>query len=761
MPQKTNLNVDPYFDDFDPSKNFYRVLFRPGYSIQSRELTSLQSILQNQIESYGKFQFKQGELVVPGEVGFNNRLDYVKLSSVSEVAVNVDGEVVFQKYDITQLVGQKVQGITSGVLATIVAASPSNPAEADTLYVNYTNSGDAADETTFRQGETLEVVDGVNTPLLVVGTDGSVLPTSIVITNPDTGETTTKLSPAMGFGSAAKVEEGIYFVNGFFVRNSESLLLIDKYYDRPSAKVGFKISESVASAEDDNSLYDNARGFSNFSSPGANRLKITLDLQKYGYTESTDNNFIQLLKIKSGVIEKKVKKADYTLIEDTLARRTFDESGDYVVQDFSIDIREYYQKDDNLGFYNLNRETNTVNDIPVVDAERKMIASVGPGKAYVRGYEIVNKETKFLEVDKARDTIERDNITIKGKGLVDFKITNVYGSVPLNSDGSELTAYPNVFLYSTFNDASIGLNSTESEGSYKETISRRGQEYAYSSENVDFSNEDIAVRTIYIDVRALAGENPDPLNPSLVEIKQEGFNFQEKLGTLWFRKTEDTVDSVKSVAWSIVKRPEFDSTGTTEYLELTVYGRRDQIETYLKEYNENDPVNETKIFTTRAAAVDSLGQEFGIVRDYNNSIVPLIGIAKPKNFYFKEFPTGFNANNDKVLSKGTNSYDATFALSYFNPIFFTKITLDNAVALETFKIGKYIVGIKSGAYGVVEGSPNGFYSSGNTLFVKTLSGNFIPGETIFDEDNNVRRIANENPFDLMNVFQPLQKHRQQ
>jgi len=733
MPQKTNLNVDPYFDDFDPSKNFYRVLFRPGYSIQSRELTSLQSILQNQIESYGKFQFKQGELVVPGEVGLNNRLDYVKLSSVSEVAVNVNGEITYQKYDIKQLVGQKVQGITSGVVATIVTAEYSNPSEADTLFVNYTNSGDAADEATFRQGETLEVVDGVNTPLLVVGTDGSVLPTSITITNPDTGETTTKLSPAMGFASAVKVEEGIYFVNGFFVRNSEQLLVVNKYYDRPSAKVGFRISESIAAAEDDNSLYDNARGFSNFASPGANRLKITLDLQKYGYTESTDNNFIQLLKIKSGVIEKKIKKADYTLIEDTLARRTFDESGDYVVQDFSIDIREYYQKDGNLGFYNLNRETNTVNDIPVVEAERKMVASVGPGKAYVRGYEIVNKETKFLEVDKARDTIERDNITIKGKGLVDFKISNVYGSVPLNADGAELTAYPNVFLYSTFNDSSIGLNSKASEGGYKNTISRRGEEYAYSSEGVTFSNEDIAIRTIYIEQRDTSFTFGDITN----------LNFETELGTLWFRKTEDTVDSFRSIAWSIVKRPEIDGTGTNDYLELTVYGRKDQLDAYLKEYNENDNLKETKIFRDRNQAISPTGQEFGIVRDYNNSFTPLVGVAKPKNFYFRDLPSGFNPNNDKVLS-GSNFDDATFSLSYFNPVFFTKLTLDAPVTLNTFIAGKYIVGTKSGAYGVVEGSPNGFYSYGDTLFVKTLYGNFIPGETIFDEDNNVRRIANEN-----------------
>ena len=53
MPQKTNLNVALYYDDFDKANNFYKVLFKPGYPVQARELTGLQSILQNQIENYG------------------------------------------------------------------------------------------------------------------------------------------------------------------------------------------------------------------------------------------------------------------------------------------------------------------------------------------------------------------------------------------------------------------------------------------------------------------------------------------------------------------------------------------------------------------------------------------------------------------------------------------------------------------------------------------------------------------------------------
>jgi len=351
MPQKTNLNVAPYYDDFAQDKNFYKVLFRPGYSIQARELTQLQSSLQNQIESFGKYAFKQGELVIPGEVALNTKLNFVKLSSVTEIPTNVDGNVVYKKYDITLLKGQQLKGLTSGVIANVVEATVATETASDVVYVNYVNSGNAGNEDTFRQGETLEVVDGVNTPLMVVGTDGSVLPTSISITDPDTGVSSSLTSNAMGYASAVKVEEGIYFVNGYFVRNSEQLLIVDPYYDQPSAKVGFKIVESIVSSETDESLYDNAIGSSNYSAPGADRLKIDLTLVDYSYTATTDKNFIQLLTIKSGAVQSQVVQTDYNLLENTLARRTYDESGDYVVDDFSLDVREFYQTGGNLGVY--------------------------------------------------------------------------------------------------------------------------------------------------------------------------------------------------------------------------------------------------------------------------------------------------------------------------------------------------------------------------------------------------------------------------
>ena len=66
MPESTNLNVAPYYDDFDPTENHVKTLFRPGFAIQARELTGLQSTLQDQIEKGFSHVFKDGTVIIPG-----------------------------------------------------------------------------------------------------------------------------------------------------------------------------------------------------------------------------------------------------------------------------------------------------------------------------------------------------------------------------------------------------------------------------------------------------------------------------------------------------------------------------------------------------------------------------------------------------------------------------------------------------------------------------------------------------------------------
>lgn len=735
MPQKTNLKASPYFDDYTPSKDFYKVLFRPSYPIQGRELNTLQSILQNQVESYGKYQFKQGDLVVPGEVALNRKLDFVKLSSVSEVAVNIDGEIVYQKYDIANLVNQKVFGLSSGVTAIVLAVVKSGENNSDTLYVKYLDAGDSGTEETFRQGETLEVVDGINSPLLIVGTDGNVLPTSVPVLNTDTQQTTFIESGAMGYASAVKVEEGIYFVNGFFVRNAEGLIIVDGYSDRPSVKVGFRVAESLITPEEDSSLYDNSFGSSNFAAPGAHRLKIELQLVKYGYNDTPDINFIQLITVKEGVIQKQVKQADYNLIESTLARRTYDESGDYVVDSFDIDVREFYQRNGNLGIYSLSSD-GTVNGLSVSEASDKLVAAVGSGKAYVRGFEIVNKETKYLEIDKARDTLTRDNVTIKSKGLSNFTITNMHGTLPLNAEGADLTAYPTIFLMSTCNDGTVGLNNYESSINYLQTINRRGEGFG----------KDDGIKTIHLfaslDLGLIDESSILPNTPSdRADIK-----------TLYFIESRTstglvaTVKSVKVISYAKVTRPEIGDVNA-QYLQLTVLGRKDYLDNLFLEYDDNVTTRRRFLYNSLSEAQQEIN-ELGYIIDYNQTITPLIGVAKPKDFSLVKRPDGFNSDTDVVISRGRLSsgeeiYNGLFSLSYFNPVFFTKILVDSSISSD-FRPGKYILGSTSGAYGVVEGNTNGFLSSGKSLFVKTLYGNFVSGETIISEEGGILRIAKEN-----------------
>ena len=568
---------------------------------------------------------------------------------------------------------KKLRGLTSGVVGVIVDATIASETESDVVFVNYTNSGDSGNEDTFRQGETLEVVDGINTPLLVVGTDGSVLPTSIQVKNPDTGEVTSLESPAMGYASAVQVEAGIYFVNGFFVRNSEQLLIINKYYDKPSAKlVGFKISESVVTPEEDESLYDNAIGSTNYAAPGAHRLKISLDLIRYDLDTVTDKNFIQLLSIRSGSVQKQVVQTDYNLLEQTLARRTYDESGDYVVDNFSLDVREYYQQNGNLGVYSTD-EFGLVNGISQTDAKDKLVASIGPGKAYIKGYEIVNKETKYLDVNKARETLNREDIRLKTQGLPTYKITNTFGSIPLNSEGAELTAYPNIFICSTFNDGSIGLNNTEDPNDFKQTLSRRGL----------ILDENSGVKTIYINI--------DPAYANTYSTLTDA-NFESEIGTLWFVQTRtdagepSVANSVSSIAFSKVNRVEVNPSTGVSFLELTVTGEKNLLDQYFLEYDSGSPSGYRELYISENDAKTPSATPFGTIVDYNETITPVIGTIKPSNFTFVDQGSGFNTDTDVVLSKGRQEngspvYNSTFGLSYFDPQFFTKILLDERITV--------------------------------------------------------------------------------
>ena len=406
MAQKTNLNINPYFDDFNADKNYYKVLFNPGRPIQSRELNTIQSILQNQIESFGSHIFKEGSMVIPGGTHYDSSFHAVKVNTTS---FGVDINQYIEKY-----VGKKIVGQSSGLTAVVKkVVLPNEQIDEITLYVKYLTSGSNFDFTTFLDGESLSSTEtityGINNTTISDGTPFA----SLVSTS------------ATEIGSSVSIENGIYFVRGCFASVEKQTLILDYYTNISSYRVGLSILEEIVTAKDDSTLYDNASGFNNFSSPGADRFRIKLVLSKKSLTDFNDTNFIELLRVENGVLRKLETKTDYNLIKDYLAKRTYDESGNYTTNNFSVSLNSSLNNllGNNGKYY--DGDVTTQGNTPSDDL---MCVTVGPGKAYVKGYDIQKNVGTVLDIEKPRDTEEINNILVPFDMGNILKVNNVYGS---------------------------------------------------------------------------------------------------------------------------------------------------------------------------------------------------------------------------------------------------------------------------------------------------------------------------------------------
>ena len=411
MTQNTNLNVSPYFDDFNEDKNYNKVLFKPGYPIQSRELTTLQSILQGQIEKFGQHFFKEGSVVIPGGIFYDNSYFAVRIDpTFLDIPVSS-----YTKYLADNKI--EIEGETSGVRATVVNRLTTVESEEgfDTLYVKYSGSGTDGVSKTFQDGENLTTLSDINFSSTTIAAN-NLFARCIV-------------SESTKTGSSASLSEGVFFVRGYFVKAPTSTVILDQYSDTPSYKVGLLIKEEIVTASSEYSdLYDNAQGFSNESAPGADRFKLSASLTKKSLDDNNDVNFVELLRVDNGVVEKIVNKTDYNIFKDELARRTYDESGDYYIRPFSIDIKESLNdRIGNNGIYlptQLTQNGNTPSD-------DIFTLQISPGKAYVRGYEIDKVSTSSIDVVKPRTTRSKENVGVPVRIGNNVQVENVYGSPTL------------------------------------------------------------------------------------------------------------------------------------------------------------------------------------------------------------------------------------------------------------------------------------------------------------------------------------------
>jgi hypothetical protein len=364
-----NFNVGPYFDDFDPSKNFHRILFKPGSAVQARELTQSQTILQNQISNFASAIYSTNTPISGGQVTINQNCYFIKLNPT------------FNGITITasNFAGTIIQDTTGTILAKVLAtaettSSGTTVGDPPTLIVSYLSGAQF--------------------------TDASVIATTQGTTYYASVANSVANSPSTGRSSVASISSGIFYViNGYsvsdltgikysignFVQVDPQTIILDKYDSVPSYRIGLQITETIYDYINDSSLLDPAIGASNYQAPGADRYVITLSLITLPLTLGSDDGFIELVRIENGNVIKQVDGTVYSTIDDYFAKRDYETNGDYIVDDFKLTS-------------SANTISNSTYDL-----------SVSKGIAYVHGYRVENQSSVKLTNDRAQSVANVNN----------------------------------------------------------------------------------------------------------------------------------------------------------------------------------------------------------------------------------------------------------------------------------------------------------------------------------------------------------------
>lgn len=401
-----DFNTEPYFDDYDANKDFYRVLFRPSYAVQARELTQLQTILQHQVARFGNHVFKNGSQVIPGSVNVDNKVHFIKLEQFTGT---VDVSTYIETFKNKIITGE-TSGVKMRVLDTSGGSAVVDQLNVPTLYCKIEGTAEDTVTNRLQPGENIIaytednlistnfrlVEDQLTDISAVIKLTGSASETPTTYTNNES-------SDVIGYGYSVDVGAGIYYVDGTFVRNDDLKLYVSRFNNTPTARVGFKVTEETVAPEDDESILDNATGSYNFAAPGAHRYKISLSLVKLPLTGTDTFKFIELVRIVDGRVHQKITTSSYAELEKSLARRTYDESGNYEVNKFKLSVREHLNDGTNQGIYNpLADGTLPVEGVTYGD-EDKFCLVVDPGKAYIQGYEVESSASQFVDFNKARE----------------------------------------------------------------------------------------------------------------------------------------------------------------------------------------------------------------------------------------------------------------------------------------------------------------------------------------------------------------------
>jgi len=287
-----NFSAEPYYDDFDETKHFHKILFKPGYAVQARELTQIQSIIQAQIDRFGSHIFTDGSVV------HNGTHAPIKANSIAIKSFVGTSDISFFIDKIVYVGSIKKKVVHAQIVDTI-----------SYLFVTDVTDGAILENSTL-------LVEDYSTYSLTV----------------EASSTTIVYSESL----LHQIKSGIYFVNGIFAKVEDQIIIASMSSSKASFDVYLVAYEYIINSNDDESLLDNAYGSPNYAAPGADRYAIELKLETTlpGAGITTNNKHFLLASYRDGAVIANVNKPEYSDLEKHLADRTYKESGDYTVKPF-------------------------------------------------------------------------------------------------------------------------------------------------------------------------------------------------------------------------------------------------------------------------------------------------------------------------------------------------------------------------------------------------------------------------------------------
>lgn len=381
---QTNLNVAPFYDDYDEDKQYYRILFRPATAVQARELTQIQTILQKQISRFGDSIYKDGTIIEGCNFSTYPNIDQVRFKDGN--TTTIDFSLVTSNYsDIAN--SYMLVSNTTGLRAAVFRAFTGAESVVDLglldtnrAYVMYVNSGNTGGNqvTTFQSNEQIDVYTPTQDKNGILNASNRAGVAYTITSNATIN--------AVGIGYGMHVGPGIVYQKGFFQKSLPINFVIREHSSNAAGiRIGFDTKEYIVQPVTDTSLYDNSIGSPNFAAPGAYRLKLVPEPVFYDASNNSitiPSNFLPVVEFDGGdgrIVELQ-KDPQLSRLGDILATRTREESGDYIVKPFQVDVTAH--ESNNFTFY----------------------YNASPGIAYIDGYRVELLSPRKIEVDRAITT---------------------------------------------------------------------------------------------------------------------------------------------------------------------------------------------------------------------------------------------------------------------------------------------------------------------------------------------------------------------